>query len=125
MEFALKNGCQASRATLYNGTSSSFEIRDMRMDRLQQASENNLIVHLFVDGRFGSFSTNRLNKAELEHFILNVIASTRFLAEDLARTLPDASRFYTGGGDDLKLIDPVFDSIPPDEKVALALSICV
>ena len=124
MEFALKNGCQASRATLYNGTSSSFEIRDMRMDRLQQASENNLIVHLFVDGRFGSFSTNRLNKAELEHFILNGIASTRFLAEDLARTLPDASRFYTGGGDDLKLIDPVFDSITPDEKVALAMAIC-
>ena len=40
MEFALKNGCQASRVSIYNGSSSSFEIRDMKMDRLQQASEN-------------------------------------------------------------------------------------
>ena len=27
MEFALKNGCQASRVSIYNGSSSSFEIR--------------------------------------------------------------------------------------------------
>ena len=60
MEFALKNGCQASRVSIYNGSSSSFEIRDMKMDRLQQASENSLVIHLFVDGRFGSFSTDRL-----------------------------------------------------------------
>ena len=48
--------------SIYNGSSSSFEIRDMKMDRLQQASENSLVIHLFVDGRFGSFSTNRLDK---------------------------------------------------------------
>ena len=80
MEFALKNGCQASRVSIYNGSSSSFEIRDMKMDRLQQASENSLVIHLFVDGRFGSFSTNRLDKKELEFFIRNGIDYTRFLA---------------------------------------------
>ena len=104
MEFALKNGCQASRVSIYNGSSSSFEIRDMKMDRLQQASENSLVIHLFVDGRFGSFSTNRLDKKELESFIRNGIASTRFLAEDKARTLPD--------------------SIQPDDKVTLAMNVC-
>ena len=52
MEFALKNGCQSSRVSLYNGSSSSFEIRDMKIDRLQQASENSLVIQLFVDGRF-------------------------------------------------------------------------
>ena len=66
MEYALKNGCQSSRVTLYNGSSSSFEIRDMKIDRLQQASENSMVVHLFVDGRYGSYSTNRLDKKELE-----------------------------------------------------------
>lgn len=91
MEFALKNGCQASRVSLYNGSSSSFEIRDMKIDRLQQASENSLVIHLFVDGRYGSFSTNRLDKQELEKFIRGGIDSTRYLAEDKARTLPDAS----------------------------------
>lgn len=75
MEYALKNGCQSSRVTLYNGSSSSFEIRDMKIDRLQQASENSMVVHLFVDGRYGSYSTNRLDKKELEKFIKDGIAA--------------------------------------------------
>lgn len=124
MEYALKNGCQASRISLYNGSSSSFEIRDMKIDRLQQASENSLVVQIFVDGRYGSYSTNRLNKAELEKFIKDGIDATRFLAEDKARTLPDASLYYRGGGADLQLIDPKFDSIQPDDKVALAMNLC-
>lgn len=77
MEYALKNGCQSSRVTLYNGSSSSFEIRDMKIDRLQQASENSMVVHLFVDGRYGSYSTNRLDKKELEKFIKDGISATR------------------------------------------------
>ncbi|WP_099465312.1 TldD/PmbA family protein [Parabacteroides provencensis] len=124
MEYALKNGCQASRVSLYNGSSSSFEIRDMKIDRLQQASENSLVIHLFVDGRYGSFSTNRLDKQELEKFIRNGIDSTRYLAEDKARTLPDASLYYKGGSADLQLLDPKFDSIQPDDKVALAMKTC-
>ena len=124
MEFALKNGCQSSRVTLYNGSSSSFEIRDMKIDRLQQASENSMVIHLFVDGRYGSYSTNRLDKKELEKFIKDGIVATRFLAEDTARTLPDASLYYKGGSPDLQLIDPKFDSVQPDDKVALAMSIC-
>lgn len=124
MEYALKNGCQASRVSIYNGSSSSFEIRDMKVDRLQQASENSLVINMYVDGRFGSFSTNRLDTKELETFIRNGIDSTRFLAEDKARTLPDASLYYTGGGADLQLIDPKFDNIQPDDKVALAMNIC-
>ena len=124
MEYALKNGCQASRVTIYNGSSSSFEIRDMKIDRLQQASENSMVIHLFVDGRYGSYSTNRLDKKELEKFIKDGIASTRFLAEDKARTLPDASLYYKGGGADLQLIDPDFDSVQPDDKVALAMAVC-
>ena len=86
MEYALKNGCQSSRVTLYNGSSSSFEIRDMKIDRLQQASENSMVVHLFVDGRYGSYSTNRLDKKELEKFIKDGISPRTRLAR--CRTLP-------------------------------------
>lgn len=124
MEFALKNGCQASRVTLYAGSSSSFEIRDMKIDRLHQASENSMVIQLFVDGRYGSYSTNRLDKKELEKFIADGIGATRFLAEDKARMLPDAARYYQGGGADLQLFDPKFENIQPDEKVALAMKAC-
>lgn len=124
MEYALKNGCQASRASLYYGSNTSFEIRDMKIDRLQQASENSLGINLYVDGRYGSYSTNRLNKEELEKFIKDGIDATRYLAEDKARTLPDASLYYKGGGADLQLNDPNFNAVQPDDKVALAMGTC-
>jgi len=124
MEYALKNGCSGVRISLYNGSNASFEIRNMKIDRLQQASENALTVHLFIDGRYGMFSTNRLERKELEKFILNGIESTRYLAEDSARTLPDASLYYKGGADDLQLYDKSFDDIAPDDKVALAMHTC-
>lgn len=124
MEYALKNGCQASRVGIYNGSSSTFEIRDMKVDRLHQASENSLVLHLFVDGRYGSYSTNRLDKKELEKFIQNSVATTRYLAEDKARVLPDASLYYKGDAPDLGLLDPNFDAVDPDEKVAAAMQVC-
>ena len=124
MDYALKNGCQAARISLYNGSNSSFEIRNRQIDILQQASENSLSIQLFVDGRYGSFSTNRIDKKELEKFIKNGIDSTRYLAEDTARTLPDASLYYKGGNSDLQLYDSKFESIQPDDKLALAMNIC-
>lgn len=124
MEYALKNGCQAARLSLYNNSNTSFEVRNMKIDNLQQASENGLSIQLFVDGRFGSISTNRLDKKELESFIKNGIESTRYLAEDKARTLPDASLYYKGGKPDLQLYDSKFSSVQPDNKVALAMNVC-
>ena len=93
MDFALKNGCQAARVNLNSGSNSSFELRDAKMDKLQQASENGLSITLFVNNRYGSFSTNRLDKKELERFITNGIESTKYLAEDAFRSLPDSSRY--------------------------------
>lgn len=123
MDYALKNGCQAAKVRLYSGSNTSFELRDTKMDRLQQASENGLSLYLYVDGRYGTYSTNRLNKKELEPFIKNGIDATRFLAKDEAQTLPDAARYYKGGKPDLKLIDPKLASINPDAKVAMAKTV--
>lgn len=120
MDYALKNGCQAAKLVLYSNSNASFELRDAKMDKLQQASESGLSISLFVDGRFGSYSTNRLDKKELEVFIANGIESTRYLAEDNARVLPDPSRYYKGGKPDLQLFDNKFYTVNPDDKVAIA-----
>ena len=122
MDYALKNGCQQAKVNLQAGSNSSFELRDGKMDRLQQASENGLTIYLYVDGRYGSFNTNRLDKKELETFITNGIEATRYLAKDEARTLPDETRYYKGGKPDLQLMDKNSSSISPDDKVALAQS---
>ncbi len=120
MDYALKNGCQAAKLVLYANSNASFELRDGKMDRLQQASENGLSLNLYVDGRFGSFSTNRLEKKELESLIMTGIESTRYLAEDESRMLADPARYYKGGKPDLQLFDKQLYDINPDDKVAIA-----
>lgn len=122
MDYALKNGCQAAKLVLYSNSNASFELRDAKMDKLQQASESGLSISLYVDGKYGSYSTNRLEQKELEAFIKNGIESTRYLAEDEARVLPDPSRYYKGGKPDLQLFDNKFNDINPDDKVAIARS---
>ena len=120
MDCALKNGCREAKVSLYSGSNTSFELRDALMDKLQQASESRMSLFLYVDGRYGTYSTNRLDKKELESFIRNGVESTRYLARDEARVLPDASRYYKGGKPDLQLLDPKFSAVNPDDKVALA-----
>lgn len=122
MDFALKNGCQAAKVNLYSGSDSKYSVRNAKIDQLQQASENQLTISLYIDNRYGTFSTNRLLKDELKKFILNGIDSTRYLAEDKFRVLPDASRYYKGGMPNLQLYDPEFGSLGPDKKVELALA---
>ena len=76
-----------------------------------------------MDGRYGSISTNRLNRKELETFIKNGIDSTRYLAKDEARVLADPSRYYKGGKPDLKLYDAKFASLNPDDKIEMAKAV--
>lgn len=123
MDYALKNGCREAKIVLYTNSSSSFELRNGKIDRLQQATENGLGLNLYVDGRFGSFSTNRLDKKELETLISNGIESTRYLAEDESRILADPARYHKGGKPDLQLFDKELYAINPDDKVALAEAI--
>lgn len=121
MEIALNNGCQATRISVITANNNSFEYRDLQLDKLQQSSENKLYIELFVDGRYGSFSTNRINKSEVESFIKEGIVATRYLSPDTFRQLPAPNRYYKSNGDDLDQYDISFDKINTSEKLEIAL----
>jgi len=119
MGLALQNGCQSSRVSVITANNNSFEYRNTQLDKLHQSSENKLYIELFVDGRYGSFSTNRIEKAGLETFIKEGIVSTKYLSEDPFRQLPDSSRYYQDKGKDLDLYDHSFDTVSTDTKLEL------
>jgi len=119
LKYALNKGCSDARISVYGGTENSFEYRDTQLDKLQQSSENGMSIQLYVDGRFASFSTNRLDKKELEKFISNGIETTRYLAEDEFRKLADPSRLYKGDGKGLDVFDKSIEKVSVDDKLAL------
>ncbi|MDD2380620.1 MAG: TldD/PmbA family protein [Mariniphaga sp.] len=117
---ALKNGAQQVSVTISNSRSSSVEVREEKIDTLEQAIQNNLTIRLFVDNRYSTHSTNRLNQEELVRFIDEAIVATRYLSEDPFRLLPDPELYYKGGGPDLKTVDSGFDGHNPQQKIELA-----
>jgi PmbA protein len=124
MEHAIQNGAQQARVSIYNNNSSQIEVRDEKIDKLQESNRNGMQINLYVDNKYSSISTNRLNnKEELGKFIEEAIAGTRYLAEDEFRTLPDPERYYKGGGPDLKTVDKNFTSIDPQQKVKDAFAL--
>lgn len=116
LQKAMNAGCQEVRVTLITGESNSFEYRDLQLDVLESNTENQLYIEIFVDHKYGSFSSNRLEKEELEKFITEAVASTRYLSEDKCRQLPDPERYYKGTKD-LNLLDNSYYSITAEDKL--------
>jgi len=121
---ALENGAQEAKVSIYDSQNSSVEVRDEKIDKLEQSTQSGLSISLFVDKKYSAHSTNRLNnKDELRRFIEEAIAGTKFLAEDEYRTLPDPGLYYKGEGKDLETFDADFLSLDPQEKIDAAFSV--
>ena len=120
LNHALENGAQHASVSISNSRSSSVEVREEKIDKLEQAIQSNLSIRLFVDNRYSAHSTNRLKKEELMRFIDEAIAGTRYLSEDEFRTLPNPELYYNGGGQDLNTLDRSFDTYDPQGKINLA-----
>ena len=112
----------ASQAAVYinDNTSSHIEIRERKIDRLQESIGNSLSVDLYVDKKYSSHTTNLLKEKELLKFIKDAVEATRFLSEDEFRYLPDKDLYYTGKGEDLKTQDTILNSIESKNKIDLA-----
>ncbi len=123
IQYALENGAQQAAVTISNSKSSSVEVRDKKIDKLEQAIQNSLSIRLYVDNKYSSHSTNRLKKDDLQLFIRQAIEGTHFLSEDEYRTLPDPELYYKGGGKALNLKDAEFTKIDPQDKIDLAFAI--
>ena len=119
LKYALNKGCSDARISVYSGANNSFEYRDTQLDKLEQSSENGMNIQLYVDGRFSSFYTNRLEKKELEKFISNGIENTRYLSIDEFRKLADPGRLYKGDGKGLDIFDESIEKVSVDDKLAL------
>ena len=124
MEHAIKKGAQQVSVSISDNKSSNIEVRDEKIDKLEQANRNNMRISLYVYKMYSAHSTNRLNnKAELARFIEEAIAGTKYLSEDEFRTLPDPALYYQGGKTALQTSDKDFNSVNPQQKIDYTFAI--
>ena len=120
IEHALKSGAQQVSVNIYENRSNDIEIRDQKIDSLKESNRAGLSISLYVDKKFSAHSTNRMKTEELFRFVDEAVNSTRFLAEDEYRLLPDPELYYKGGGTDLNVFDPKLDTVDAKTKINLA-----
>jgi PmbA protein len=123
LDYALKNGCQHAKVVLAMGEENEVEVRDGKVNRLHHSGGCQLTLSLYVDGSYSSISTNRLDREELARFIDKGIISTRYLAADPYRCLPEKELYYSGEGNDFGLLDEGYDGVDVDEKIGVTRAI--
>ena len=114
--------CGANQVAVYikNTSGRYFEIREKKIDRLQESIGNSLSVDLYVDRKYSSHTTNLLKEKELFRFINEAVAATSYLSEDEFRYLPEKDLYFKGTVSDLGTLDPGLDSVDSGIKIDLA-----
>lgn len=123
---ALEAGAQKCRMTLTKSVLDLAGTLNGELDKVTHCLDRSLSVVLFVDGRYGSFSTNRLEEDALRAFIRDAVATVRTLTEDLLRDLPAQERVERGStrGDETETYDPdSYSALTPEELVEEALAV--
>lgn len=123
LEKSLALGADKVRVTLNKSLMELFGTLNGELDKVSHCLDRSISVCLFVDGKFGSFSTNRLVESELDDFLKKAIATVRMLAEDPCRDLPDPSRTAKNAvtGKELGLYDETYPALTSDERLKMAI----
>ena len=128
ISYAKENGADAIRVSISDSTMDSCTMLNGVLDKVTHAADRSIYLYIYADKRYGTFSTNRLEKDDLEKFITQSITMVRMLGEDQCRSLPDPSR--TAGdavtGRELGLYDARYEESDSDSRLARAkqMSIC-
>ena len=123
LEIAREYGAQKARVVLSKGCLDSIAILNGEVDKVSHCLDRAVSLNLFVDGRYGTFSINRLEYDALKDFIIKAIDTVRMLAPDSCRDLPDPSRLEKGAltGLELGVCDSSYDMIDSDRRLQTAL----
>lgn len=119
---ALRQGASAARVSLTKSIIDSCMMLNGGLDKVTHSADRAIYIYIYADGRYGTFSTNRLEEKELEDFIGKAISMVRMLGEDPCRTLPAAERTAKDAvtGRELELYDETFGSSTSEARLARA-----
>ena len=126
LEYARSQGADAVRITLTKSLLNLVGVLNGEVDKTSHALDRSLQLQLFAKGRFGSFSSNRLDKEGLEAFIREALDTVGMLEADSFRSLPAPERLATDAvtGQELGLYDPACETLTAEARREMALASC-
>ena len=127
LALALEAGARKARVTLARSTENLVSTLNGEVDKVTRCEDSSLSFALFVDGRFGSFSTNSLDRESLREFLGKAVGIVRMMAPDACRNLPSPERCCKTAitGNELDLEDTAYTELTPERRRGIALSAAV
>ena len=121
LDSALAKGAQKVRVTLNKNIMDLAGTLNGELDKTSHCLDRSLSINLIVDGRFGSFSTNRIE--DTDSFLDKAIDKVRMLAEDQYRDLPAPERTAKDApnGTELGLYDQEYPDTDAERRIETAL----
>ena len=122
LDSALDKGAQKVRVTLNKNIMDLAGTLNGELDKTSHCLDRSLSINLIVDGRFGSFSTNRIE--DTDSFLDKAIDKARMLAIDQFRDLPAPERTAKDAlkGTELGLYDSEYPNTDADRRIETALN---
>ena len=122
ISFACAHGADSARVNLNKSSIDGCNMLNGELDKVTHAADRSIYLYLYVDGKYGTFSTNMLEKDKLEDFIIKAIDMVRMLGEDSCRRLPDPSRTEQNAktGRELGLYNEALEHSDSDSRLARA-----
>lgn len=119
----LKSGADAAWALATSSRSTSCEVRNGSLEKMQESNSRGLALHIFVKGRYFTHNTSDLREGQLESFIQEAVALTGALQPDPFRKLPDPKLYEGGSNVDLQAVDASLASLTPEQRIDRCLEL--
>jgi len=120
---ALSAGADACRVDIDSSRFVDIAYRERRPENIKEAAQMGLGIQIFVQGRWSYQNTSDLRREALKTFIANAVVSTRLLAEDPFRSLPDPEYYRNRSQIDLGIYDADYAKVTPESRHDLVKSI--
>mgnify|MGYP000558614628 CR=1 FL=1 len=121
IDLALEAGASAVQVTLDKARTEIYALLDGEIDNIRQTGDRALTFKIFADGRYGVFSTNKLEENSIRDFLVKAVENVRLLAPDKFRRLPDPADTAKDAvtGEEMGLCWHGYDTVTPEEKIRL------
>ena len=123
IETAKSAGADDCRVGINSRRFVNISYRERKPENIKEASTRGLSIEVFANSRYSVQNTSDLRKDALKDFIANAVATTKLLAEDPYRSLPDP-KYYEGRVDrNLGILDPDYKQFSPEDRHNIVKSI--
>lgn len=125
VESALAAGASAVQVSLDKACTDIVALLNGELDNIRHTGDRSLTFKLYSEGRYGVFSTNRLDDNGIRSFMKQAVEHLRLQAEDPFRKLPEETTREAVRGDEMGLCWYAYDTITGKDRIDSAEAVSV